>query len=1172
MGGGALRAAPPVDVVSVDLAPLIDSAAASPSRFAVDVPHAVSTTSGEWTRTASVSTWTYSVQIPGAVSMSFHATDALLPSGATLTVTADDVDYVYTSKDARGGDLWSRIGRGDSLTFALSVAAEDVGAVRLEIASFQAGYRSLGDGVPNHAHYDGLRKQALATTAPCAQNWTCNVTATNLGPGDATAALIISNMALCTGVLLNDVPNDGAPYILTARHCQNGSSDGGAPYAASSIVVYWNAVSACGSLLGTVYDAASAVQYGGATTVVEQQDMWLVRLRDYPAVDAYYAGWDATGGSFVGGFTPHHAGGTSRQFVGWYGQAVYFTLPPASLGVRYTSTFWGTVNGVGAGGPGSSGGGLFNDAGRLVGTLVRGQHAADDTGVCPTNPPAAPTQADATALSTALSGTFSSTDDPGSSTGTTTLRTVLDPGNTGKLVVDGTRHPIAVTLTTYSQSVTTGSNISLDWSVHPATASCMASGGEAGDGWAGAIGTQASKLVTSFDGGDVVYTITCTDGPQTGSASLTVHWTLTPPDIAFSGSYYPDYGAPFELGWSSNVRPCTTAGGNPGDGWGGSVNPSGHALVTENVVGQVTYTITCGSGTRVVTRQFTANVQPPFVSLEADAATLRLGEVVNLSVQWHGGPCAKTGGTAGDGWAGPLPLDIRNTTTALTETTPGSYTLSLACGSGSYIATAQVTVTFRNDPPAVSIHLNKPTAIIDIDAIDATWDANLRPCQITIAGPTGAGNPTSVPPLGSTSVRQGVIGQYTIGIACGTGANTAQASATMTFTGAPSVSLDAPSEAVVGTSFSIFYSTNVLPCTASGGTAGDFWSGQFSERNRFVNVVEADAGRHTYTLTCGTGSQTAASSVSVDIDAEAPQVTITPTPSQQVTGRPVTLSWSSNRSPCQAYGGSGTDGWPGNSLGGSGSITVTEQTAGNYTFWMSCGSSSLRANNYVSVQFADIAAPTLTVSKTEVTSGDTVTLTWSSADGSACFATAGGGLANWYGSQPASGTASVRMDIQGTISFSLVCGASLPASVNVKVNALPAVAVTLTASAPLVTAGEPFVLTWTIANADICTASGGAPGDAWTGITFTQSGSQTLRATTGGQFVYTLTCTRSSTGDTATASATIEVPQSAPAAGGGGGGGGGGSIGPVDLAFVAMIGVLSYRQRRQTPQRRMTPS
>ena len=36
-----------------------------------------------------------------------------------------------------------------------------------------------------------------------------------------------------SGVLLNDVPGDGVPYVLTARHCENGSANGGAPGAAA---------------------------------------------------------------------------------------------------------------------------------------------------------------------------------------------------------------------------------------------------------------------------------------------------------------------------------------------------------------------------------------------------------------------------------------------------------------------------------------------------------------------------------------------------------------------------------------------------------------------------------------------------------------------------------------------------------------------------------------------------------------------------------------------------------------------------------------------------------------------------------------------------------------------------------------------------------------------------
>src|SRR6516165_3702408 len=91
-------AAPRVDVVAADLGPLIDSAARSPSRFAVDIPHSASpSTDGEWSTSGATSTWTYTVQIPGAVSMSFHATRASLPPSATLTVFADGTPYSYTS-------------------------------------------------------------------------------------------------------------------------------------------------------------------------------------------------------------------------------------------------------------------------------------------------------------------------------------------------------------------------------------------------------------------------------------------------------------------------------------------------------------------------------------------------------------------------------------------------------------------------------------------------------------------------------------------------------------------------------------------------------------------------------------------------------------------------------------------------------------------------------------------------------------------------------------------------------------------------------------------------------------------------------------------------------------------------------------------------------------------
>jgi hypothetical protein len=76
-------AAAAIDILRVDLNPLIDSAARSRVQFAVNIPRAVSSSAqGSWSQHGSLSTWVYSARIPTAVSMSFHASGVVLPPTA----------------------------------------------------------------------------------------------------------------------------------------------------------------------------------------------------------------------------------------------------------------------------------------------------------------------------------------------------------------------------------------------------------------------------------------------------------------------------------------------------------------------------------------------------------------------------------------------------------------------------------------------------------------------------------------------------------------------------------------------------------------------------------------------------------------------------------------------------------------------------------------------------------------------------------------------------------------------------------------------------------------------------------------------------------------------------------------------------------------------------------
>jgi hypothetical protein len=651
---GVATAASEQEVLDVDLAPLIDQSAQYPTRFAVDVPHVVSTVNdGVWTQSGTISTWTYSIRIPAAVSVSFHASSVNLPPGAVLTVTGKSgVSVHYRGGDIAGSGLWSRPLAGDSLLLSLSVS----GAQRpmIQIDSFQAGYRGLGAGVPDNPHYRRLIQQA-AQTSGCTLNYSCNATSANQGPAQATVAVLVGNVIQCTGTLLNDTSSDGTPYVLTARHCQRGEGGGGDPGAANSVTVYWDSVTPCDSTLGSIYDG-TAITQSGATTVVEQQDAWLIQLAAPPAApDAYYAGWDATGGVFSGGYSIHHALGYNKQYVEWYGQAILQTIPGATLNLSYSSTFWGLVNAKGSVGAGASGGAIFDPSNNVVGsgTLAELPNGPNTAGVCPATALQAPSASTITAQYTALSAVWSSTADTTSSTGSTTLQSVLDAANTGQRVISGVGR-LPVTLTIDQIGPGTGQMVNLTWSA-PGAQTCTASGGLNGDGWAGSRGANGTYTLTEQSGGQVIYSMRCTASGRVGSSAVTVTWQLLPAFVNVTGSGPTAVaGRLIQLQWAANTQPCTASGGISGDGWAGAKASFGSQSVMASVLGDITYTLTCGTGGRTGTAQYTIPVVAPSVSqIYSDADQLRMGQPVTLQFV-GGGSCVASGGATGDGWAGPL--------------------------------------------------------------------------------------------------------------------------------------------------------------------------------------------------------------------------------------------------------------------------------------------------------------------------------------------------------------------------------------------------------------------------------------------------------------------------------------------------------------------------------------
>ena len=833
LAGTAGLAAVPVHVVQTDLRPLIRAAAASPVQFAVTVPHAASSDrDGSWSSAAGRATWRYAVQVPAAVSLSFHA-GGRLPAAATLVVRGTRTTTRYRAADWQRGELWSRIQPGDALQFELSVPEAARAKANLHLISLQVGYRSLGAGVADHPYYRKLlaRQAAAAGTASCITNYACEVSAANTPAAGATVALIISNQFQCTGVLLNDVPGDNTPYILTGRHCQTGQLGGSDPYAAGNTTVYWDATTACGATLGSIYDPNVPTQ-SGALTLVEQQDAWLIQLNANPVVaDAQLAGFDVSGGAVLGGYTIHHAAGNDKQYTAWSGPAAAVQKNDEG-GSHYLGNFWETVNLLGNIGPGASGSGLFDQNNHLVGTLTLGRSSSDPSGygACPVSPPAAPNGSNGVADFTSLAAVWNSTADSSSSSGTRTLKSVLDPADTGALVVAGAPFE-SLDFTTSATNLDTGQSALLSWSVPDAT-QCTAGEGLSGDGWSGTVPTSGSQSLTEAAGLTVQYRLTChfANG-RSASATVAILWYGAGPYVFIDAT---SYGAwvtrPVTLSWNSNVSPCSVMGGHLSLG---ALAASGSATTTESSPGDVTYQVSCGSGIAATSAPITISFVTPSLVFMANAADRRLGETFGLGWLSEADTCTPSGGAPDDGWAANAFSAAQNSYSPRV-TTAGTYTYTLQCSSGPLSVQQSVTVKFENDPPYVTAAVSPAAAVFSdspADYISVSWSSNLSYCDLKTSPDLGLGVDTGkqYPPNPYSYVDSVEVfapsqsGTYTLSVTCGDYLlTTSVASAPMTVTIAPAppptatISLS-PGSVSAGQNFSIDWSsTNAATCTESG--------------------------------------------------------------------------------------------------------------------------------------------------------------------------------------------------------------------------------------------------------------------------------------------------------------------------------------------------------------------
>lgn len=307
--------------------------------------------SGIWTELANGDRiWRIAIECPAAYSINFEFHEYVVPAGAEV-FAYNEVGEVLGAFTAESNPGRTELGvtqlAGDRITIEYVEPAAVRGQGRLRIGQVTHAYRDIM----------GLTK-GLGDSGSCNNNVICPVGDPWRAQIRSVAMITVGGSGLCTGQLINNCNNDGIPYFLTANHCLGGSNTWVFRF-------NWNSPSCAQNQNGPTNQTVSGSQLlansGGS-------DVALLRLNTTPPANynVFYTGWDKSGTAPTASTAIHHPSGDVKKISFDNNAAVSGTMSGAQCW-RILNWEDGTTEG------GSSGSGLWNQNGLLIGQLFGGQ-------------------------------------------------------------------------------------------------------------------------------------------------------------------------------------------------------------------------------------------------------------------------------------------------------------------------------------------------------------------------------------------------------------------------------------------------------------------------------------------------------------------------------------------------------------------------------------------------------------------------------------------------------------------------------------------------------------------------------------------------------------------------------------------------------------------------------
>lgn len=388
IGPGSDSALPPLPDTAILTLPALDVAKASaedaadkrigaPRRFGLVAELKGSTLeAGRWTELADGDwLWQLAVSAPNAKAVDFSFRRFHLPHGAELSIrSVDGKDAIgpFSDRDNRPhGQFYTPLLAGDAALLELRVPKAGRQDLRLELAGVTRAYRGAFGDLPGDGAAPKSGSCNLDVVCPQGDPWRPQIASVAHYSFQRSFSTFV-----CTGQLTADASRANTRIFTTANHCVDSDTQ------ARSMVFYWGYENATCRAVGSAASGTRIPLAGnfratqsGARLLASHvdSDFTVVELEvDVPAAaQAVATGWDRRTSVPANTFTVHHPQGHEKRISFDNNPPLRQDGPVQGITGRL---YWhilawdlGTTEG------GSSGSGLWDPNGRLIGVLSGGE-------------------------------------------------------------------------------------------------------------------------------------------------------------------------------------------------------------------------------------------------------------------------------------------------------------------------------------------------------------------------------------------------------------------------------------------------------------------------------------------------------------------------------------------------------------------------------------------------------------------------------------------------------------------------------------------------------------------------------------------------------------------------------------------------------------------------------